>query len=308
MKHYNGIDQGAGACGYCHDDTALGMWGFSEYLPSFVTLHHDSLPDGDWDSCAWCHEGGFGDAHDIRLCEACHGPKSLHNIQADSPKAPTGTVVVGGELAGYGHVGRDAGPSDSDCWGCHGFKFAAVAPGSGPTVPTVYGADRTVIVAGTDATLVLTGASFVSTMGNTVYEAAVKLTADDGSSVTLQPEVVADEGMLAVTIPGTTAPGNYRLRALKVDLASNPAVISVVPKARISRATSVRKTVTITGSGFAGYAAGLGTSVTGTTSKGRTVKGTIVSWKEGKIVANFSSLPSRVTVSTVYGRATSSVR
>jgi hypothetical protein len=41
----------------------------------------------------------------IRVCEGCHGPDSLHNIQADSPKTPTGTLVVGGEDAGYGHVG-----------------------------------------------------------------------------------------------------------------------------------------------------------------------------------------------------------
>ena len=44
-------------------------------------------------------------------CEKCHGPESLHNIQADSPNANNlGSVVVGGEDAGYGHVGRDAGP------------------------------------------------------------------------------------------------------------------------------------------------------------------------------------------------------
>jgi len=46
----------------------------------------------------------------IRVCEKCHGPESLHNIQADSDG--DGLVVVGGELARYGHVGRDAGPGD----------------------------------------------------------------------------------------------------------------------------------------------------------------------------------------------------
>jgi hypothetical protein len=42
-------------------------------------------------------------------------------------------VVVGGEDAGYGHVGRDAGVGDSDCWGCHGFAMPSLPdPGDDP--------------------------------------------------------------------------------------------------------------------------------------------------------------------------------
>jgi hypothetical protein len=243
-------------------------------------------------------------------CENCHGPKSLHAIQADSPRGTPGTIVVGGEDAYYGHVGRDAGANDSDCWGCHGFKTAALPPGTGPTAPSIANSDRLVATAGTDISVVLAGAGFINTTSGTTYEADVKLTAADGSSVTLQPDVVSDEGMLAVTVPAATAPGTYRLSAVKNNVASNPAAITLLPKVKITKATAApkAKTVTISGAGFSGYAAGGGTAVTGTTSAGKSVKGKIVSWKDGKIVASFTTLPNRVTVKSVFGRATSSVR
>jgi hypothetical protein len=94
---------------------------------------------------------------------------------------------------------------------------------------------------------------------------------------------------------------------VKEGFESNPVVISIVPKVRITRATSQRGTVTITGSGFAAYAAGLGTSVTGT-ARGKAVKGTVVSWRDEKIVAKFGQLPNVVTVKSVFGSATSAVR
>jgi hypothetical protein len=82
----------------------------------------------------WCHELSSTGDYKIRDCERCHGPDSLHNIQVDSTNADNiGTIVIGGEDAGYGHVGRDAGPGDSDCWGCHGFSSAPLPdPGDYP--------------------------------------------------------------------------------------------------------------------------------------------------------------------------------
>jgi hypothetical protein len=141
-----------------------------------------------------------------------------------------------------------------------------------------------------------------------------KLTAGDGSSVTLTPETV-DVGSLVVTIPGDTAPGNYELRAVKADVASNPAVVSITPKVAITE-TIGGKTVTITGSGFAGYAAGSGTSVIGTlalrggkSATTTTVEGTIVSWSDTKIEADFGSKrPNQVTVNSVFGSDTAKVR
>jgi hypothetical protein len=203
-------------------------------------------------------------------------------------------------------VGRDGGPGDSDCWGCHGFAIAA-APRSGPIIPTVYTTDRKVITGGASATLVLTGAAFTSAIGNTSYESDIKLTATNGSSVTLTPDIIVDEGMLAVTVPASTPPGNYRLKALKGGFTSNAAVISILPKVKITLAASKGNTVTITGAGFGGYAARSRTAVSGTTLKGATVKGTVVSWNDRRIVAKFSSLPSKVTVNSVFGKVTSKV-
>jgi hypothetical protein len=327
---------GAGSCSYCHDDDGL-LDANGDPAPALIVNNHDThhginLPymvsngsGGVWPKCNVCHNytnraapnpptyrdqsGPAFDLH-IRICEECHGPESLHNIQADSDGS--GTIIVGGELAGYGHVGRDAGPGDSDCWGCHGFGSAS-APDTGPIVPTVYNSNSSVIGAGTDTAVTLTGTAFTNVTGATAYVSNAALTAGDGSSVTLTPDAV-DLGALVVTIPADTAPGNYDLRAVKADVASNPAVISVTPKVKIVGATG-DATLTIRGSGFGGYAAGSGTTVTGTvtTGKGRnktttTVEAEIVSWSDTKIEANFASRPDDVTVSSVFGSATSEVK
>ncbi|MHB1035042.1 MAG: hypothetical protein ACYC35_10205 [Pirellulales bacterium] len=315
----NSRGNGAGACDYCHDadntDPALAV------IQTMESLHHGSIPSSvRTGRCIWCHDSNHkpGEApftDGLRTlaaakCENCHGPTSLHNIQADSTQT-VGAIVVGGEDAGYGHVGRDAGPGDSDCWGCHGFSATASAPGSGPVTPTVYVADKAAIAAGTDTVVILMGAALSNTADNVLYEADVALTAADGTSVTLQPDVIVNEGMLAVTIPANTAPGNYSLRALKADMASNPVVVTVVPQVKVTKATwSLDKRVTITGSGFAGYAAGSGTAVTGEVSNGtrtKSVTGEVVSWDSGKIVVKFPLIPSGVTVKSVFGDVKSTV-
>jgi hypothetical protein len=306
----NSRGNGAGACNYCHDEDDL--------IPPVILnnhdLHHDAGFNNFGTKCGWCHDFGLPFDEQIRVCEGCHGPDSLHNIQADSPNLPTGTIIVGGEDAGYGHVGRDAGPDDSDCWGCHGFAMAAVAPGSGPVIPTVYHSDVAVMAAGTDTLVVLTGAGFTNRAGNTLYESDVLVTAADGSSVTLTPDIILNEGSLAVTIPGDTAPGNYNVQLAKAEFVSNPAVISVVPVPSISGVTSDGP-VTISGSGFGGHIEGAGTSITGTltTKKGKknatttTVEATVVSWSDTEIVADFGTSPDDVTVNSVFGSATSEV-
>jgi chitodextrinase len=296
----NSRGNGAGACNYCHDDDGL---------PTPVILTNQALHHAASSNCTWCHPAH---GNTMRRCEGCHGPDSLHNIQADSPNPNNiGTLVVGGEDAGYGHVGRDAGPADSDCWGCHGFSIA-FAPGSGPIIPTVYASDRSVIGTGSDNAITLIGSSFTNVANGTRYTSDATLTAGDGSSVTLTPDIVR-LGALTVTIPDDTPPGNYDLRAVKADVASNPAVISIVPQVIITQATG-KRTVTINGSGFGGYAAGSGTSVTGTktTGKGKKktntpVEATILSWSDTKIEAEFGFRPKEVTVNSVFGTATSKV-
>ncbi len=140
----NRFGNGAGACNYCHDEDDP----VAPFIRNNADLHHDATLN-----CLWCHSAHGPEEVAIRVCENCHGPDSLHSIQADSP-APgnIGSIVVGGEDAGYGHVGRDAGPGDSDCWGCHGFARTPIAA-SGSLTPAVYGTDLAVIPAGTDTTM-----------------------------------------------------------------------------------------------------------------------------------------------------------
>jgi hypothetical protein len=101
----------AGGCDYCHNDDG-------QTSPTILTntdLHHNTGFGDVFNACFWCH--GFPVDNQIRTCGGCHGPDTLHNIQADSSNtANLGSIVIGGEDAGYGHVG-----SESDCWGCHGF-------------------------------------------------------------------------------------------------------------------------------------------------------------------------------------------
>ena len=67
--------------------------------------YHSSARGGSYDDVG----GPAFDMH-IRICAECHSPVSLHSIQADTSKTP-GTIEVGGELAGFGHVGRDGSPA-----------------------------------------------------------------------------------------------------------------------------------------------------------------------------------------------------
>ncbi|MFC1597778.1 hypothetical protein ACFL5Q_07570, partial [Planctomycetota bacterium] len=213
---------GAGSCSYCHDRDALvdGNGDPASIILNNHDLHHGIAgPLGGYPARCWiCHDyattseqSGANFNFAIRICENCHSPDTLHNIQVDSPKAPAGTIVVGGEDAGYGHVGKDGGAGDSDCWGCHGFS-TAMAPNSGPLIPTVYNADVSTMKAGTDTMVVLTGSAFTNYAGGTLFESDVALTAADGSSVTLTPDLL-DQGLIAVTIPASTAPGNRPLPA-----------------------------------------------------------------------------------------------
>lgn len=300
----NSRGNGAGACNYCHDTDGLDP----PVILSNRSLHHATSLAGEG-KCDWCHDFALPFEAQIRVCEGCHGPDALHNIQADSPNpANVGTIVVGGEDYGYGHVGRDGGPGDSDCWGCHGFATAS-APGTGPLIPSLYSSDSPVIDGGSSAAVTLTGAAFENITNLIHYSSDVSLTAADGTSVVLIPDLVT-QGELAVTIPGDLAPGNYDVQAVKADVASNPTVISIIPPVVISKAIGYR-TVTINGGGFGGYGAGSGTSVLGTISDGSggstAVEGSILSWSETTIKAQFASRPSDVTVFSVFGSASSDV-
>ena len=132
----NSRGNGAGACDYCHDEDD---WA-SPTIFSNEILHHNTDFISDSTKCEWCHN-----IHDpinvqIRTCQGCHGLYSLHNIQVDSLNpANFGSIIIGGEDAGYGHLG-----SEDDCWGCHGFPFPSVPdPGDDPDLFHLTYGDQT---------------------------------------------------------------------------------------------------------------------------------------------------------------------
>ena len=225
----NSRGNGSGGCNYCHDNDGLST-------PIILTnqeLHHEIELVGFGSKCGWCHLN-FDDPatkEQTRTCENCHGPDSLHNIQADSNG--DGLVVIGGEDAGYGHVGRDAGPNDSDCWGCHGdypITTADATPSLELTTPYLSDSTENSIIAGKDKVVILSGSSLTNTSGITKFESIFTLIAQDGSFKVLAPfYLTASKGF--ITIPGTTTAGNYKLRANKFSgttwVKSNPLSISI---------------------------------------------------------------------------------
>ena len=166
----------------------------------------------------------------------------------------TAVLTLVASSQGLGPRGPISPTGDSDCWGCHGFAVSS-APGLGPIVPFIDRADVLVIPGGADTAITLNGSSFTNTLGAFEWRSSVALTAKDGSSILLEPDTM-DACSLTVTIPGTTAAGNYEVRAMST--ASNPVVISVTPPAVISSVDCNEQsgTVTITGSGFSERPAG----------------------------------------------------
>ena len=301
----NSRGTGAGGCDYCHDSGNNTTPPVQVYTNS--ETHHSTgvfiSETGviNEDTCSWCHNMALPDEYQIRVCEGCHGYESLHNIQVDSD----GDCCVdpGAELAGYGHIGADDPTGDSDCWGCHGFTTAS-APGLGPIVPFISSADVLVIPAGTDAAVTLSGSSFTNTIGAFEWRSSVALTGEDGSSTVLTPDAM-DACSLTVTIPGSTAVGNYEVRAVKNDTASNPVVISITPPTVISSIDCNEQSgaITITGSGFSERPAGT-ESYINVKENGTPLN--IISWTDTEIQASGASCGGVITVNTLYASSDTS--
>jgi hypothetical protein len=306
----NSRSNGAGACDYCHDQDTVPPAAPTSIYANDDTHHNtgvflNEVGVYDLDKCLWCHRTMFpgpGDPLGIRTCEGCHGYESLHNIQVDSP-APghIGTIDIGGEDAGYGHIGNN-----DDCWGCHGFLQADAGPGTGPITPFIGGSDVLVVTSGTDTVVTLTGTAFTNTyFGLFDWTSIVRLSAADGSTTDLVPDSIS-ENLIAVTIPGAVTPGNYDLRAVKDNAVSNPVAISVKPATTITqvKCTKRKGRLMIRGSGF-------GEKIEGTDEyinvqvNGEKVD--IISWRDNAIKASVSSCSTvmNVTVNSLYGSAAS---
>lgn len=304
----------AGGCAYCHNpgtDTGSGVLVVGNH-----DTHHGSgvakneLGGSDSTKCIWCHKAGNPhnaggeDADRIRWCENCHGYESLHNIALDSDTGcqlgdPGCDVVIGGELAGYSHVGNN-----DDCWGCHGFVQSA-APGSGPATPFLASSDVFDMTTGDDTAVTLNGSALTNVVGSYLWESEVLMTDADGVSTTLAPEIVTSN-QLAVTVPGTTEPGTYSLRAVKgTYAASNPVMISVTPQVAIVDVACDRKTgvLAISGTGFGEKPAGTDAYIN-VDVDGQLVE--IISWSDTEIQATVSRCApnATVTVNALYGSAT----
>jgi hypothetical protein len=321
-----------GGCNYCHDagiDTASGY----NVHDNYDTHHHsgiykNKLGGSNDDICLWCHPTGHphhtscsndrsiedcvtdadcppgGVCEDpeglgvgMRGCEVCHGYESLHNIQADSPNAGNiGTIVVGGEDAYWGHVGRDnpADPdNDSDCWGCHGFSIAA-APGTDAIIPSLNACDKDSITAGEATTVTLTGEALTNGDYSSICEVVTK--AGDVVAAVAPDSITA--GAMSCDIPALDA-GNYMLRAKKGDVVSNPIAVKCVPGVAIDSVDCDGNVLTITGSGF-GDAAPAGAEEFINVKLGAETA-EIISWSDTEITV--SGCDDAVTVNALYGSA-----
>jgi hypothetical protein len=263
----NSEGNGSGACNYCHTsgtnstepgtDNATGILVYNN-----GTTHHTSgvfrTRTGaiNTNNCSLCHGTGM-DILNIRNCEQCHGMESLHNIQADSTAPDNiGTIVVGQEDYGFGHIGADNPGAGSDCWGCHGFGMSA-APAAGPITPYISYSTKELIIAGTDTGIIVVGSSFTNSSGTTEFVSTFNLTSKDGTVVELTPKWIF-AAISKINIPGTTVPGNYLLTAVKDNGAaiSNPLPISIKAPVIIgsqiisSSCGDCTGKLTVTGSGF----------------------------------------------------------
>jgi hypothetical protein len=308
----NAGPNGEGNCNFCHD-TGTGTSdpgidpGTGVLVYRNAETHHLTGFVLDGAKCTWCHNvlPPWSELA-IRGCEQCHGISSLHNIQFDNVGDG---IDPGNEDAYYGHIGHD-----DDCFGCHGFTSGASVPESGPVIPSVDGLSAYTMVAGTDTAITITGSSFINQMLNPItgqnditLDCDVRLTDAAGNTTTVEPTAVSPD-TIEVILPGSLARGNYKLAALKDPKASNPVRIAVTPPVVIGSATCSGGTVAIRGSGFSGYvdATDSGTSVTSVIG-GDAETGSVVSWSDSRIVADFSNCGDTVEVSSVFGTATAGI-
>lgn len=301
----NSEGNGAGACDYCHstgtgDPTIPGIDDASGVVVySNEDLHHET---GFWGGvgahgfvCFWCHDQTLPlEEPPIRLCENCHGPDSLHNIQTDSNG--DGSITPGVELPGYGHIGNP-----DDCWGCHGYSTAP-APGTGSITPYITGTNLNIITAGIDTQVTFTGSSFTNFDGPAELTSDLVLKADDGTETTLAADTIS-AGFLTATLPETLPTGNYRTRAVKGSASSNPIVLSIIPPVVITAVdcNEAFGTLIITGTGF-GDPPPEGSEEYLNVMLGNTLVESTM-WSDTHIQALVSSCTGGVTVNALYGSA-----
>lgn len=266
-----------GGCGACHVADAAAT-------PKPIFKNADTHHGTGLQDCGWCHDELGTNFTNIRTCETCHGIKSLHNIQVDSPNtANVGKIVSGGETKGWGHIGNN-----EDCWGCHGwydkYAYDGVSPDNDAAIAFISGLSTSVQNSGTAFNLTISGESFVDAAVNPVV---------DINGVKYTPTIFTNKS-ITISVPALKV-GNYDVRVFKNGKQSNKANFSVKPAQKVASYGGVgTTTVTFTGLGFANAPLANTKSTQGVTING--VQAKIVSWADTKIVA-------ATTAKTVKGQA-----
>ena len=231
---YKNIDETSGlkvgGCEACHEPDPLA----DPAIESNDNTHHN-LTYFSENNCAFCHVSE-GVTLDIRLCEKCHGVKSLHNIQYDYDN----TV---GEL-GYGHIGEDW-----DCYGCHGWNVSKVSTqsnqlnaistsddgtpslvlldGMGITVPHIDTVDPCEIIEGQETVITISGNNFINVDNSGLNHTSNVVLSNN---LTIEPNsITATE--IVITISEDIGQGNYGLWVVKDEnVRSNRESLSVAPE------------------------------------------------------------------------------
>ncbi len=286
-------------CAACHQaDLAA-----TPSIYSNAELHHGTnigsfLQPGGVGQCSWCH-----DVHNsIRGCEQCHGVKSLHNIQFDTPNANNlGTIAPGNETAGYGHIG-----DNWDCVGCHSSWTGSSTNDTGATAPSINNLSTSVVTAGIGSELIINGGSFTNTdaLGVTSYTPVVTLV-NGSNTITLTPFSYTNSE-IKVLLPALQQ-GIYELRVDKSGTISNLKKLIVAPRLEVKTAMLSGTTMTITGVGFGTPPTAKTKALIGVfvdTAPARTI-----SWSDTKIVATSAAFAAgkTVTVKTLFGPVNSTI-
>lgn len=223
----------SGGCQACHAaSTAV-----SPQVASTGTLHHAASQD-----CNLCH--GAHNLFDIRACEQCHGPSSLHAIEFNY-EANKG-------VPGWGHIGADA-----DCWGCHGWYSQGELPQIGVVSPMLARVEPSDVKSGQDREIVVTGAGFTSA-GRSLGAPTLVLSRSGGRSAGRQELVLEvtsySDSTLRAILPAKVGRGSWEVRVYKdyggqEEKRSNLSRLTVVPRATVT-STVVNGALVIDGGDF----------------------------------------------------------
>lgn len=207
--------------------------------------------------------------------------------------------------AAYESVIAVTGTDTSDLPGAFapvGETLGLAAPGVG-ILSTISGGQYEVLSGTSEASAHVAGAAALFLRAQT---------GDLNRDGTIDPEDAALLMLLSATDLG--AAGKDAIYGYGTVNAAAASLDSPLPAVVITEAAAEGAMVTIHGTGFGGYAVGSITSVTGAVTTEENpdagyddLEGTVISWSNEMIVAEFAALPRRVTVMSVFGTDTEEV-